>query len=79
MNRYTSARSANAMVDSKCAINIHALTRSDADRLMNEEDSLSLGRTDAMRPQYVGAFTIGDQLRWSAAEPLRRILRILQA
>ncbi|NHF73072.1 aspartate-semialdehyde dehydrogenase [Paracoccus sp. 12-3] len=31
----------------------------------------------AMGPEYVGAFTVGDQLLWGAAEPLRRILRIL--
>ena len=31
----------------------------------------------AMGPAYVGAFTIGDQLLWGAAEPLRRMLRIL--
>jgi hypothetical protein len=30
-----------------------------------------------MGPEYVGAFTIGDQLLWGAAEPLRRMLRIL--
>jgi len=30
-----------------------------------------------MGPQYLGAFTIGDQLLWGAAEPLRRMLRIL--
>jgi aspartate-semialdehyde dehydrogenase len=30
-------------------------------------------------PGYVGAFTIGDQLLWGAAEPLRRLLRILLA
>ena len=28
-------------------------------------------------PQYLGAFTCGDQLLWGAAEPLRRMLRIL--
>jgi aspartate-semialdehyde dehydrogenase len=33
----------------------------------------------AMGPQYLGAFTIGDQLLWGAAEPLRRMLRILLA
>jgi aspartate-semialdehyde dehydrogenase len=33
----------------------------------------------AMGPEYVGAFTIGDQLLWGAAEPLRRMLRILLA
>ena len=31
----------------------------------------------AIGPEYVGAFTIGDQLLWGAAEPLRRMLRIL--
>jgi aspartate-semialdehyde dehydrogenase len=31
----------------------------------------------AMGADYVGAFTIGDQLLWGAAEPLRRMLRIL--
>mgnify|MGYP001439601514 CR=1 FL=1 len=31
----------------------------------------------AMGKQYLGAFTIGDQLLWGAAEPLRRMLRIL--
>ncbi|MFM7801955.1 MAG: aspartate-semialdehyde dehydrogenase, partial [Limnohabitans sp.] len=34
-------------------------------------------RKMAFGPQYVGAFTIGDQLLWGAAEPLRRMLRIL--
>ena len=33
----------------------------------------------AMGPQYVSAFTVGDQLLWGAAEPLRRMLRILLA
>ena len=32
---------------------------------------LSLG------PQYLSAFTVGDQLLWGAAEPLRRMLRVL--
>ena len=32
----------------------------------------------AMGPEYLGAFTCGDQLLWGAAEPLRRMLRILQ-
>jgi aspartate-semialdehyde dehydrogenase len=31
----------------------------------------------AMGPQYLSAFTVGDQLLWGAAEPLRRMLRIL--
>jgi len=32
----------------------------------------------AMGPEYLGAFTCGDQLLWGAAEPLRRMLLILQ-
>jgi aspartate-semialdehyde dehydrogenase len=31
----------------------------------------------AMGPQYLSAFTVGDQLLWGAAEPLRRVLRII--
>lgn len=31
----------------------------------------------AMGPEYISAFTVGDQLLWGAAEPLRRMLRIL--
>ena len=34
-------------------------------------------RKMAFGPEYLGAFTIGDQLLWGAAEPLRRMLRIL--
>ena len=34
-------------------------------------------RKMALGPTYLGAFTIGDQLLWGAAEPLRRMLRIL--
>ena len=33
----------------------------------------------AMGGEYLGAFTVGDQLLWGAAEPLRRMLRILQS
>jgi aspartate-semialdehyde dehydrogenase len=29
-----------------------------------------------MGPEYISAFTVGDQLLWGAAEPLRRMLRI---
>lgn len=41
--------------------------------------SIPVGRVRkmAMGSEYVGAFTIGDQLLWGAAEPLRRMLRIL--
>ena len=31
----------------------------------------------AMGPDYLSAFTVGDQLLWGAAEPLRRMLRLL--
>ncbi len=31
----------------------------------------------AMGPDFLGAFTVGDQLLWGAAEPLRRMLRLL--
>jgi aspartate-semialdehyde dehydrogenase len=31
----------------------------------------------AMGPEYLAAFTVGDQLLWGAAEPLRRVLRII--
>jgi aspartate-semialdehyde dehydrogenase len=30
-------------------------------------------------PEFLGAFTVGDQLLWGAAEPLRRMLGILRA
>ncbi len=30
-----------------------------------------------MGPEYVAAFTVGDQLLWGAAEPIRRILNIV--
>jgi hypothetical protein len=31
----------------------------------------------AMGGEYLTAFTVGDQLLWGAAEPLRRVLRII--
>ena len=42
--------------------------------------SIPIGRIRklAMGPEYISAFTVGDQLLWGAAEPLRRMLRILQ-
>jgi aspartate-semialdehyde dehydrogenase len=41
--------------------------------------SVPIGRLRklAMGPEYLSAFTVGDQLLWGAAEPLRRMLRIL--
>ena len=29
-------------------------------------------------PEYLTAFTVGDQLLWGAAEPLRRMLNIIR-
>lgn len=42
--------------------------------------SIPIGRIRklTMGPEYISAFTVGDQLLWGAAEPLRRMLRILQ-
>ena len=31
----------------------------------------------SMGPEYLSAFTVGDQLLWGAAEPLRRMLRLV--
>jgi aspartate-semialdehyde dehydrogenase len=41
--------------------------------------TVSIGRLRKlpMGPEYLCAFTVGDQLLWGAAEPLRRMLRIL--
>jgi aspartate-semialdehyde dehydrogenase len=41
--------------------------------------NIAVGRVRklALGEHYLGAFTIGDQLLWGAAEPLRRMLRIL--
>ena len=35
-------------------------------------------RKMSMGPEYLSAFTVGDQLLWGAAEPLRRVLQILK-
>ncbi len=41
---------------------------------------IPVGRLRKMNlgPHYLSAFTVGDQLLWGAAEPLRRMLNILQ-
>ncbi len=41
--------------------------------------SIPVGRIRklSMGPKYISAFTVGDQLLWGAAEPLRRMLRII--
>lgn len=42
--------------------------------------TVAVGRLRALQlgPSYLGAFTVGDQLLWGAAEPLRRMLAILR-
>lgn len=42
---------------------------------------IPVGRIRKLRmgPDFLGCFTVGDQLLWGAAEPLRRILKILRA
>lgn len=42
--------------------------------------TVPVGRLHKLRmgPEYLGAFTVGDQLLWGAAEPLRRMVRILR-
>ena len=41
--------------------------------------TIPVGRVRKMEmgPEYISAFTVGDQLLWGAAEPLRRMLRIV--
>jgi aspartate-semialdehyde dehydrogenase len=41
--------------------------------------TIPVGRVRKMQmgEQYLSAFTVGDQLLWGAAEPLRRMLRVL--
>ena len=41
--------------------------------------TIPVGRVRKMQMggEYISAFTVGDQLLWGAAEPLRRMLRIL--
>ena len=40
--------------------------------------SVPVGRVRklTMGPEYISAFTVGDQLLWGAAEPLRRLMNI---
>ena len=41
--------------------------------------NVPIGRMHKLKlgPEFLGAFTVGDQLLWGAAEPLRRMLNIL--
>jgi aspartate-semialdehyde dehydrogenase len=42
--------------------------------------NVPVGRVHKLKlgPEYLGAFSVGDQLLWGAAEPLRRVLNILR-
>jgi len=42
--------------------------------------NVPIGRVHKLKlgPQYLGAFTVGDQLLWGAAEPLRRMLNLVR-
>ncbi len=42
--------------------------------------TVPVGRLHKLRmgPEYLGGFTVGDQLLWGAAEPLRRMVKILR-
>jgi aspartate-semialdehyde dehydrogenase len=42
--------------------------------------TVPIGRLHKLKlgPQYLGAFTVGDQLLWGAAEPLRRMLNLVR-
>jgi hypothetical protein len=45
--------------------------------MLANEDPVLREKLNAMGPEYLTAFTVGDQLLWGAAEPLRRVLRII--
>ncbi|MGH9734010.1 MAG: aspartate-semialdehyde dehydrogenase [Candidatus Acidiferrales bacterium] len=55
---------------------VHCLTPTAVSGTLN----VPIGRIHklAMGPLFLGAFTVGDQLLWGAAEPLRRILGIIR-
>lgn len=55
---------------------LHCLTPTAVSGTLN----VAIGRIRklAMGPEFLGAFTVGDQLLWGAAEPLRRTLRIVR-
>ncbi|MDT9587369.1 MAG: aspartate-semialdehyde dehydrogenase [Candidatus Arsenophonus melophagi] len=57
-------------------LTIHELTPAAVTGTLN----IPIGRLRKlnMGPKYLSAFTVGDQLLWGAAEPLRRMLKILE-
>ena len=72
----------------------HAFSHRDCSALTITDDTLAgltpaavagslevpVGRLRKMKlgPEFVTAFTVGDQLLWGAAEPLRRTLNMLR-
>jgi aspartate-semialdehyde dehydrogenase len=71
--------SANAwvsVVENEPARTLAALSPAAVTGSMN----IPVGRIRKLRmgPQYLGCFSVGDQLLWGAAEPLRRVLGILR-
>ena len=63
------------MVPNEREASLKALTPVSVTGTMN----VPVGRLRKMNmgPKYLSAFTVGDQLLWGAAEPLRRMLRII--
>lgn len=65
-----------SVVPNEREASMHELTPTRVTGTLN----IPVGRLRKMSfgPQYLSAFTVGDQLLWGAAEPLRRMLNILQ-
>jgi len=63
------------LIPNERELTMHQLTPTAVSGTLN----IPVGRVHKMNlgPEYLKAFTVGDQLLWGAAEPLRRMLRIL--
>ena len=57
----------------------HGQTNYNASKRIQGKLEIPIGRLRklAMGGEYLSAFTVGDQLLWGAAEPLRRTMRFL--
>jgi aspartate-semialdehyde dehydrogenase len=64
------------VIDNEKAASIASLSPSSVGGTLE----VPIGRLRQMRmgPRYLSAFSVGDQLLWGAAEPLRRMLEILR-
>lgn len=65
-------------------VNVVPNTREDSEKSLSPvavsgKLQIPVGRLRKMEmgPKYLSAFTVGDQLLWGAAEPLRRMLRLI--